>query len=172
AESDSHPLDVLVLATGFDALTGTLTRIDIRGRNGTTMADAWAAGPVTYLGYQVPDFPNPFLVNGPGSPSVLANMILTSEMQVDWILNLIDTAETEHADTIETTDEAAHKWTRHVQEIAEATLFPRANSWYVGANIAGKPRQFMLYVRGLGNYTAVCHEEEADGYPGFVRDGR
>src|SRR5699024_6711916 len=154
-ESDSHPLDVLVLATGFDALTGTLTRIDIRGRNGTTMADAWAAGPVTYLGYQVPQFPNLFLVNGPGSPSVLANMILTSEMQVDWILNLLDTAEAEHAEQVETTDDAAHKWTQHVQEIAEATLFPRADSWYVGANIAGKPRRVMLYVRGVGDYMAV-----------------
>src|SRR5699024_491600 len=86
-------------------------------------------------------------------------------------LNLLDTAEAEHAEQVETTDDAAHKWTQHVQEIAEATLFPRADSWYVGANIAGKPRQFMLYVRGLGNYTAVCEEEEANGYPGFVRNG-
>jgi len=169
-ESTTHPLDVLVLATGFDALTGTLTRIDIRGRNGATLADTWSAGPVSYLGFQVPDFPNLFLVNGPGSPSVLANMILTSELQVDWILDLLDVADAQHAEHIETTGDAAHGWTQHVQEIAEQTLFPRANSWYVGANIAGKPRQFMLYVRGLGNYTDVCHNEAAQGYPGFIID--
>lgn len=167
-ETSSYPLDVLVLATGFDALTGTLTRIDIQGVARARLAQEWARGPVTYLGYQIPKFPNLFMINGPGSPSVLANMIMTAELQTDWILDLIDAAHDRGATRIEARAEAARTWTEHIQSIADETLFPQANSWYVGANIEGKPRQFMLYVRGLGTYADVCRAESANGYAGFA----
>ncbi|MDA3644019.1 NAD(P)/FAD-dependent oxidoreductase [Saccharopolyspora indica] len=167
-----HELDVLVYATGFDAMTGALTRVDITGPLGDRIRDAWAEGPVTYLGVQIPGFPNLFTVNGPGSPSVLANMVLTAEQQVDWLAGLIRHADDTGAAQVEVRRDAAIKWTEHVQQAADATLFPRANSWYLGANIEGKPRRFMPYVAGLGAYRRRCDAIRDDGYEGFVFTSR
>ncbi|NIH80811.1 flavin-containing monooxygenase [Amycolatopsis viridis] len=163
-----YELDVLVYATGFDAMTGALTRIDITGARGRSITEAWADGPVTYLGVQIPGFPNLFTVNGPGAPSVLSNMVLTAEQQVDWLVGLLQHADGAGATQVEVRDDAAVKWTDHVQQAADATLFPRANSWYLGANIPGKPRRFMPYVAGLGAYRQRCEEVREDGYEGFV----
>lgn len=164
----SYDLDVLVLATGFDALTGPLSRIDLRGVDNTRIQDVWAAGPLTYLGMQIPNFPNLFLVNGPGSPSVLANMVLTSEQQIDWIIDLVRECRQRAVTQIEARHDAAEKWTDHVTELADKTLMPQANSWYTGANIDGKPRTFMLYTAGLGAFSAVCEQVKQNGYEGLI----
>ena len=169
--TDGHvELDVLIFATGFDAMTGALERIDLRGRDGRTVRDAWADGPRTYLGLQVAGFPNLFTVTGPGSPSVLANVIVAIEQHVEWIAECIGHLRANGLHTIETTDEAAEAWGRHVNEVAEGTMYvaPSCNSWYLGANIPGKPRQFLPYVGGLGRYRARCDEVVANGYEGFV----
>lgn len=168
----THELDTLVFATGFDALTGALTRIDIRGAGGGRLADAWQRGPLTYLGMGVPGFPNMFCINGPGSPAVLANMVLTAEQQVDWIMDLVRTCRREGFTQVDVRDDAAHKWTDHVGQVADATLFPRADSWYTGANIEGKPRGFMLYLGGLGGYRRICDGVADGGYEGFVMSAR
>jgi cation diffusion facilitator CzcD-associated flavoprotein CzcO len=161
-------LDVIVYATGFDAMTGSFTRIDIRGPRGDTLAERWRNGPVTYLGMAVPGQPNLFVLNGPGSPSVLANMALTSEQQVNWVFDLIGWCRSQGIDEVEARADAAEKWAAHVTEVAEATLFPRANSWYVGANIEGKPRVFMPYIAGFSAYKNICDGVARDGYEGFV----
>ncbi len=163
-----YELDMIVYATGFDAMTGTLKRVDIRGAGGVRIQDAWADGPLTYLGLGVPGFPNLFTINGPGSPSVLANMVLTSEQQVDWVMDLIGRCRARGITQVEARRDAAQKWTTHTTEVADRTLFPRANSWYMGANIEGKKRTFMLYAGGLGNYTQLCEDVRANGYEGFV----
>jgi len=129
-------------------------------------------GPLTYLGMQVPGFPNLFLVNGPGSTGVFANMIMHAEMQIDWLLELIVRSGSEGVSQIDVRQDAAEKWTAHLQKLAGETIFVRANSWYVGANIEGKPRTFMLYVAGLGNYMQICREVAAGGYEGFVLSAR
>ncbi len=169
-EAGEVELDVLVLATGFDAMTGALTRIDIRGREGERLTDTWADGPRTYLGLQVAGFPNLFTVTGPGSPSVLANMIVAIEHHVDWIMNCIDAVEGRGAATIEPTVEAVDTWVDHVNEVAEHTMYtaPSCNSWYLGSNIEGKSRVFMPYVGGLGRYRRRCAEVVAEDYQGFV----
>lgn len=161
-------LDAIVYATGFDAMTGSVTRIDIRGPRGDTLADRWRDGPVTYLGMAVPGQPNLFVLNGPGSPSVLSNMVLTSEQQVDWVFDLIGWCRWQGIDEIEARADAATKWTTHVTEAASKTLFPRANSWYMGANIDGKPRVFMPYISGFATYKGICDGVARDGYEGFV----
>ncbi|MCW4355681.1 NAD(P)/FAD-dependent oxidoreductase [Hoyosella sp. YIM 151337] len=163
-----YEFEVIIYATGFDALTGTLQRIDIRGAGGTRLGDLWRNGPVTYLGMHIPGFPNMFVVNGPGSPAVLANMILTSEQQVGWIIDLITHCAQTGVQQVEARRDSAEKWTEHVTELANSTLLPLANSWYVGANIPGKPRTFMLYCGGLGNYTTICEDVKAAGYEGLV----
>jgi cation diffusion facilitator CzcD-associated flavoprotein CzcO/acetyl esterase/lipase len=162
--SAEYELDVIVFATGFDAMTGALLDIDIRGRGGRSLADKWSGGPRTYLGLATAGFPNLFLVTGPGSPSVLSNMVLSIEQHVDWIADCIGHLRER---TIEATPEAEDGWVAHVSEVAEATLFPRAHSWYVGANIPGKPRVFMPYLGGVGNYRARCDAVAAGGYEGF-----
>ncbi|MCC6438277.1 MAG: NAD(P)/FAD-dependent oxidoreductase [Acidimicrobiales bacterium] len=163
-------LDVLVLATGFDAMTGALDRIDIRGRGGVTLKEHWAAGPRTYLGLQVAGFPNLFTVTGPGSPSVLSNVIVAIEQHVEWIDDCIGELRRDGLRTIETTPDAEEAWGRHVTEVAQDTMYvaPGCSSWYLGANIPGKPRVFMPYVGGLGRYRARCDEIVANGYEGFV----
>jgi cation diffusion facilitator CzcD-associated flavoprotein CzcO len=163
-----YDVDVIVYATGFDAMTGAVTRIDIRGPRGDTAAGAWRNGPVTYLGLTIPGHPNLFVLNGPGSPSVLANMVMHAEQQVDWVVDLVETCRREGIDEVEPRADAAEKWTRHVAETAEATLFPRANSWYMGANIDGKTRVFMPYLGGFGAYRRICAEVADGGYEGFV----
>ncbi|WP_127783910.1 NAD(P)/FAD-dependent oxidoreductase [Rhodococcus sp. X156] len=167
-EHDVHELDVLVYATGFDAMTGALLRIDIRGARGTTIADAWGAGPVTFLGMAIPGLPNLFNLSGPGSPSVLANMVLHAEAQVDWLVDLVASCRERGVATVEARREAAEEWTEHVDAVAQGTLFPQARSWYMGANIEGKKQMFMPYIGGFGTYRRACDEVAAKGYEGFT----
>ena len=162
-----YEVDALVLATGFDAMTGALLRIDLRGRGGLRLADKWAAGPRTYLGLAVAGFPNLFTITGPGSPSVLSNMLPSIEQHVDWITGIIGHALGRGAGRIEATAEAEDAWVAHVNQVAAATLFPSCNSWYVGANVPGKPRVFMPYL-GVPAYAAKCAQVAADGYEGFA----
>ena len=159
--------DAVVLATGFDAMTGTLLRIDVRGRGGLPLAEAWGDGPVTYLGLQVPGFPNLFTVNGPGSPSVLTNMIVSIEHHVDWIADAIEHVRSSGRTTIEADAGAADQWGSTVAAIAELTLLPSCNSWYRGANIPGKPVRFMPFL-GFPAYCELVARAVADGYRGFV----
>ena len=162
-----HPLHVLVYATGFDALTGPLVAMDIRGRGGRSLAGEWAEGPRTYLGLAVAGFPNLFTITGPGSPSVLSNMPVSIEQHVDWIADCIEHLRRNGISAIEPTDDAASVWTDHVQEVANTTLYPKAASWYMGANIPGKPRLFFPYVGGVGVYRDKCDEVAANDYEGF-----
>ncbi|MGR8921385.1 MAG: flavin-containing monooxygenase [Gammaproteobacteria bacterium] len=164
----THELDILVFATGFDALTGPLTRIGIRGRGGRSLEEKWAEGPRTYLGVQSEGFPNLFMVTGPGSPSVLGNMPTSIEQHVDWICALIGHLREAAATSVEPTPEAEIGWGEHVTELADATLFPQADSWYLGANIPGKPRVFLPYCGGFGTYRKLCDEVAARGYEGFT----
>lgn len=161
-------LDAIVLATGFDAMTGTLTRIDIRGRGGRSLADKWADGPHTYLGLTVAGFPNLFTITGPGSPSVLTNMIMSIEQHVEWIADCIAWLGERQLATIEASEEAETEWVAHVAEVAEPTLFPQADSWYMGANVPGKPRVFLPYVGGFPAYVEACNDVVANGYRGFA----
>jgi cation diffusion facilitator CzcD-associated flavoprotein CzcO len=163
-----HELDVIVFATGFDAMTGALLKIDIRGRDGLSLRDKWAAGPRTYLGLQVAGFPNLFTITGPGSPSVLSNMPVSIEQHVEWIAECISHVRQTGATTIEATAAAEEAWVDHVAEIAELTLFAKANSWYLGANIPGKKRVFMPYVGGVAMYRQRCDDVAAAGYEGFA----
>jgi cation diffusion facilitator CzcD-associated flavoprotein CzcO len=165
----TYPCDVLIFATGFDAMTGALTRIDPVGPGGDRLAALWADGPVTFLGLMVPRLPNLFTISGPGSPSVLANMVLHAEVQVDWVIDLITAARDRGITEVEPRRDAARAWTDHVAEVAEGTLFPRAqSSWYLGANIEGKKRVFMPYVGGFGTYRNHCDDVAARGYAGLV----
>ncbi len=164
----SYDLDVIVFATGFDAMTGPLLRMGITGRNGLTLAEKWHAGARTYLGLATAEFPNLFMVTGPGSPSVLASMITAIEQHVDWIAEAIAYIDSHSYDVIEPTLEAENAWVDHVNALADATLFRLANSWYVGANIPGKPRVFLPYVGGLGAYRARCDAVAGNGYEGFA----
>jgi cyclohexanone monooxygenase len=165
-------LDTIVLATGFDALTGALLAIDIRGAGGLALADTWAAGPRTYLGIATAGFPNLFVVAGPGSPSVLSNVVLSIEQHVEWIGDCVAALRERGIERIEATVEAEEAWGEHVGEVASHTLFPLADSWYVGANIPGKPRVFLPYVGGVGAYRQRCDEVAANGYEGFRLTGR
>lgn len=163
----THPLDVLVFATGFDALTGPLTRLNIRGRDGVALKDKWTEGPRTYLGVAVEGFPNMFMVTGPGSPSVLGNMPTSIEQHVDWICDCITHLRENNSASIEATGEAEAQWGAHVKELADDTLFPQTDSWYLGANIPGKPRVFLPYVGGFGTYRKLCDDVAAKAYEGF-----
>jgi len=169
--SREHPLDIIVFATGFDALTGPLLRIDIRGRDGRSLREDWKGGPQTYLGLQVPGYPNFFTVTGPGSPSVLTNMPVAIEQHVEWITDCIGFLRRSGIRTIEPSPDAARDWGEHVQEAAKATLLWDAkHSWYFGANVAGKPQVFMPYAGGLSRYRRICEGVAARGYEGFVLD--
>jgi cyclohexanone monooxygenase len=163
-----HDLDCLVLATGFDAITGALTRIDIRGRDGVVLAEKWRDGPRTYLGLGTSGFPNLFILVGPGSPAVLTNMVTSIEQQVEWISACVRHLRAGGHHTIEPTPEAENQWMDHVGQIAGATLFSKAASWYSGANVPGKPRVFMPYAGGLDTYERICDEVAEQGYRGFV----
>jgi len=165
----TYPCDVLIFATGFDALTGALTRIDPAGPGGERLRDIWAEGPVTFLGLMIPGLPNLFSISGPGSPSVLANMVLHAEIQVDWVMDLILAARERGVDEVEPRADAARAWTDHVAHAADQTLFTKAaSSWYLGANIDGKKRTFMPYAGGFGTYRRHCDEIARTGYPGLV----
>jgi cyclohexanone monooxygenase len=166
-----YEVDALVLATGFDAMTGSVAKIDIRGRNGQTLNQKWAAGPRTYLGLMSAGFPNLFVITGPGSPSVLSNMIVSIEQHVDWITDCMAYMHDRGLDTMEAAVDAEDKWVAHVNEVAYTTLYPQANSWYMGANVPGKPRIFMPYIGGVGPYRQICNDVAANGYEGFVMTG-
>ena len=161
-------VDALVLATGFDAMTGSVAKIDIRGRNGQTLNRKWADGPKTYLGLMSAGFPNLFIITGPGSPSVLSNMIVSIEQHVEWITDCIGFMRDTGLDTMEAKQDAEDKWVAHVNEVAQTTLYPQANSWYMGANIPGKPQIFMPYIGGVGLYRQICNDVAAKGYEGFA----
>ena len=169
-EQGDYEFDVLVYATGFDAMTGALERMNIRGRGGERLNDHWAHGPKTYLGLQINGFPNLFTVTGPGSPSVLSNMLVSIEQHVDWISDCINYLDQQGAHLIEPTEEAEDAWVRHVFEVADGTMLTSesCNSWYLGANIPGKPRIFMPYVAGVGAYRIQCDEIARNGYRGFA----
>jgi cation diffusion facilitator CzcD-associated flavoprotein CzcO len=163
-----YDLDIIVFATGFDAMTGTLLRMDIRGRHGLPLAKAWQAGPRNYLGLQVAGFPNLFTITGPGSPSVLCNMPVPIEQHVEWITDCIAHLRDKGFARIEARDEAMDGWVAQVNAAANATLLPQAHhSWYLGANIPGKPRMFMPYSGGMARYRTICNEVAAKGYEGF-----
>ena len=148
-------------------MTGALTRIDIRGTNGERLSEKWAAGPRTYLGLTVAGFPNLFTITGPGSPSVLTNMLPTIEQHVEWIADCIGHLRARNLRRIEATLEAEDAWVARVNDIAAGTLFPTCNSWYMGANIPGKPRVFMPFI-GFPRYVETCNEVVAGGYAGFA----
>ena len=161
-------LDCLVYAVGFDAMTGAISAIDISGRDGLSLREAWSDGPGTYLGLAVAGFPNLFLVTGPGSPAVLSNVVLSIEQHVEWISACLAWLRDHDLDRIEATPEAQDAWVAYVNDLADATLYPQAASWYLGTNIPGKPRVFMPYVNGCGNYRRECDEVVRDGYRGFT----
>jgi cyclohexanone monooxygenase len=163
-----YEFDVLVLATGFDAMTGPLTRMNIVGKDGLKLEDKWEAGPKTYLGLSVAGFPNMFTVTGPGSPSVLAVMTTAVEQHVDWIADTIAYLEEHDVEAMDATEAAEVSWQAQVDAAAERTLYRYANSWYLGANIPGKPRVFMPYIGGFGTYRQKCDDVAANDYEGFV----
>jgi cyclohexanone monooxygenase len=163
-----YEVDALVLATGFDAMTGSVARIDIRGRHGQTLNQKWAEGPKTYLGVMSQGFPNLFIITGPGSPSVLSNMMVSIEQHVDWIADCVSYMRDRDLVSIEAKKDAEDNWVAHVNEVAHTTLYPQANSWYMGANIPGKPQIFMPYIGGVAAYRQICNDVAAKGYEGFV----
>ncbi|UNB55118.1 NAD(P)/FAD-dependent oxidoreductase [Mycolicibacterium sp. YH-1] len=166
--SDAHyDVDAIVLATGFDAMTGALDKIDIVGRGGHRLRDDWVDGPRTYLGLGVDGFPNMFLVSGPGAPAVLANMVLHAEAHVNWIADAIGHLDAHGYGAIEATVDAVDAWIAECNQRADATLFPKANSWYLGANVPGKPRVFMLFIGGFAVYLDICRDIADAGYKGF-----
>ena len=165
---EDFEFDIIVFATGFDAMTGTFMKIDIRGRDGVTLKEKWAEGPKTYLGLQVAGFPNMFMITGPGSPSVLCNMPVCIEQHIEWVGDFIGWMREHNLETAEADSRAEEEWGAHVNEVANNTLFVYANSWYLGANIPGKPRVFMPYAGGAGTYRKRCNEIAENGYEGFL----
>jgi cyclohexanone monooxygenase len=166
--TEHHDVDAIVFATGFDAVTGPLLAIDPVGRGGVTLHDAWHGGPRAYLGLATAGFPNLFMIAGPGSPSVISNMMVSIEQHVDWIADCVAAMGERGAGVIEATPAAEDGWVAHVADIANLTLFPRADSWYMGANVPGKPRVFLAYLGGVGTYRDHCDGVAADGYRGFA----
>jgi cyclohexanone monooxygenase len=163
-----YPLDDIVFATGFDAMTGALLDIDIVGAKGRSFRDKWAAGPRTYLGLMTEGFPNFFMITGPGSPSVKTNMVFHIEQHVDWIGDCLRYLIEHDIERIDVDPQAEDTWVAHVNDVADATLYPLAKSWYTGDNIPGKPRVFMPYVGGLDKYSDICDATAREGYRGFV----
>lgn len=166
--SGRHEIDTLILATGFDALTGALLAVDVRGRNGVKLKDVWSDGARSYLGLAVAGFPNLFTVTGPLSPSVLANMPSAIEQHVNWIADCLCSMRERGVASIEAGEEPQQAWTQHVAEVADATLYRHSRSWYFGSNVPGKPRQFGVYIGGFGNYSDKCRSVATAGYDGFV----
>jgi cyclohexanone monooxygenase len=166
-----YPVDAIVSATGFAAMTGSFDRIAITGRNGLTLSEKWRAGPRTYLGLASAGFPNLFMITGPGSPSVLASMIQAIEQHVDWLIDCIGHMRDVGAETIEARCEAEDAWVEHVNEVSKVSLRSTCSSWYVGANIPGRPRVFMPYIGGFPIYVHKCNEVMSNGFEGFVLEG-
>jgi cyclohexanone monooxygenase len=162
-----YDLDALIFATGYDAVTGPLLAMNVRGKGGLRLADKWAEGPKVYLGLVTSGFPNLFIVTGPGSPSVKGNMVHSIEQHVNFIADCLAHMRDNRLSLIDSDLEAEERWSEHVREVAERTLFPLADSWYVGANIPGKPRVFLPYVGGIPAYRKTCERVVANGYEGF-----
>jgi cyclohexanone monooxygenase len=163
-----YELDAIVFATGFDAMTGAILRIDIHGRGGRSLRDDWAHGPHTYLGVASAGYPNLFFITGPGSPSVLSNVVVSIEQHVEWIGDHLEYLRKNDHTSAEADYDAQEHWVAHVNEVAGRTLMLKAASWYLGANVPGKPRVFMPYVGGVGNYRKVCDDVANAGYRGFA----
>ena len=168
---ESFALDAIIFATGFDAVTGAITAIDIRGRNDLALKDKWANGPQTYLGLTTAGFPNLFFITGPGSPSVLSNMIVSIEQHADWVLDCLGHLSATGFDVIEPTESGRSGWTQHVNDCADITLYPAANSWYMGANVPGKPRFFCPTAQASTSTASACDEVVARDYLGFRLSG-
>jgi len=168
---ESYEFDAIVYATGFDAMTGALVSVDITGKDGATLQDKWDHGPVTYLGLTTVGFPNLFMITGPGSPSVLSNMTVSIEQHVEWIADQLAYLRDHGFATIEPTPTAEAGWVQHVNDCADITLYPTANSWYMGANVPGKPRVFLPYIGGVDVYRAACDEVVERGHLGFELSG-
>ena len=171
-EDEEFEFDIIVFATGFDAMTGSFFKMDIRGRNDLSLKEKWSEGPKTYLGLQTAGFPNMFMITGPGSPSVLSNMPVSIEQHIDWIANLVDYMRERGIDVAEADIDAETAWVSHVNDIAATTMYMLADSWYLGANIPGKPRVFMPYAGGVGTYREKCDEIVANDYEGFILDSK
>ena len=163
-----YEVDAIVSATGFDAMTGALLNIDIRGRDGAALRDKWRDGPKAYLGLALAGFPNLFMITGPGSPSVISNMLPAIEQHVDWITDCLDYMRTNGLARIEAQRDAEEAWVAHVGDIADASLRSTCSSWYVGANVPGKPRVYMPYIGGVPVYAQKCQEVAGAGYEGFA----
>ncbi len=170
-EEGFYPVDVLIMATGYDAMTGALLAIDIRTSEGKSLRTEWGKGPQTYLGLGIAGFPNMFVVTGPGSPSVFSNMVLSVEHDMDWIANCLDHLRGKDFPSFEADPNAQEAWMDHVDEVARGTLLNRAASWYRGANIEGKPQKFMPYVGGVNTYQKKCRDIADNGYEGFLIGG-
>jgi cation diffusion facilitator CzcD-associated flavoprotein CzcO/acetyl esterase/lipase len=168
---ESFGFDAIVYATGFDAMTGPLVAVDVAGRDGVSLKEKWAAGPSTYLGLMTTGFPNFFMLTGPGSPSVLSNMAVSIEQHVDWVAGCLKDMSEDGFETIEPTDLAESGWNQHVQDCGAITLHPTANSWYMGANVPGKPRVFLPYIGGVDAYRQACDDVVEQGYLGFSLTG-
>jgi cation diffusion facilitator CzcD-associated flavoprotein CzcO len=169
-EQGAHELDVIIYATGFDAMTGALTRMEVRGRGGVLLRDVWAdEGPVSYLGLQVAGFPNLFTVQGPGAPAAATNFVAALEQHVEWISDCIADLKAKGIRTIEAQPDAQREWIEHTTELVAPTVLmhPSCNSWYNGANVPGKKRRYMGYVGGIPEYRRRCDEIAATGYAGF-----
>ena len=168
---ESMEFDAIVYATGFDAMTGAIVSVDISGKGGVTLKEKWAGGPAQYLGLMSVGFPNFYMITGPGSPSVLSNMMVSIEQHVDWVCETLVHLRDHGYDTIEPTQTAEDGWVQHGNDCADITLHPTANSWYIGANVPGKPRVFLPYIGGVDSYRLACEEVVAGGYLGFRMDG-
>ncbi|MEM7337081.1 MAG: alpha/beta hydrolase fold domain-containing protein [Actinomycetota bacterium] len=169
--AETVEVDAIVYATGFDAMTGAIVAVDIEGRDGLALADKWTDGPRTYLGLTTVGFPNYFMVTGPGSPSVLSNMVVSIEQHVDWIAECLTYMRSEGLHTIEPTPTAEAGWGQHVNDCADITLYPKANSWYMGANVVDKPRVFLPYIGGVDTYRQICSDVATQDYLGFAMSG-
>jgi cyclohexanone monooxygenase len=163
-----YEFDAIVFATGFDAMTGALTSVDIRGVGGVSLKDRWSDGPRTYLGIAVAGFPNLFTITGPTSPSVFSNMMVSIEQHVDWVTDLVAHLRDRGIPAVDATEQAEQEWVAHNIEVGDGTLYPTAESWYMGSNVPGKPRVLMAYIGGVGVYRDKCDEVAANGYEGFA----
>ncbi len=166
-QDQEYPLEAIVMATGFDAMTGALMKIDICGLNGLRLKEKWSSGPHNYLGLSINGFPNLFTITGPGSPSVLTNMMVAIEQHVEWISDCLQYMRQQGYDRIQASAEAEAEWVQHVNRVADQTLYTNCNSWYLGANIPGKPRVFMPLV-GFPPYAEKCRQVVEQGYQGFI----
>lgn len=162
-----YELDCIVFATGYDAVTGALERLNLQGEKGQLLKDEWTSGPRTYLGLMTVGFPNLFFITGPGSPSILTNVIVSIEQHVDWIARCIQYMNATQNSKIQAQAHAQEAWVQKVNDLAKNTLFPASDSWYMGANVPGKPRVFLPFIGGLGTYTEICEQVISEGYSGF-----